>query len=989
MSDALSYQDTDKPLRRARYLFGDPAHTRPTVSGLLGLLAVFSVVLAPVTLVVALVCVAVTEGLRARRSVCAWIAGVGVLVVLLAGGPVAAARDYVAGPRQVWQAGWDFERHHALGPAGAWAEATHGWWPHWFTGQLPLALVAGALIGYWVSFIRWLHTDEWMVKPPRKSVGMMVRQQWLRRRIAGGALVSTSKSAVLGVNQADGSRLELFDDERRGHILCVGANGSGKALDVETLIPTPDGLVVLKDLVAGARVLDEYGRPATVVQAHAVLWDRVCLEVAFEDGARLVADSEHLWIVHPTGWGVLPAGFDPGVVHTTAELAAVLVVGEGSGGSVFSNLGVRDWVEGRERVRQVLAVRPVVSRPVRCLTVDSPSRLYLAGATGIPTHNTTTARKVFEADCDRGQPVFYTDLKGERADREEIAATAQHFGRPLVTFTLEGGSWWDPFRFGSFDERRDMLVSGHSWQGSPDYYKDAASLFVQVVLAVLDATPEQPYESTLEQVIALSDLAVLAQRASKIATDHPRRADIHAQIYRLGAYVRRDSDVLNGFITKLEILSNTAAGRWMRIPLAPREVRHEAGVTYLDGHPVMELAQLRRAGAVALFSFSKSRDKDNTARLGRVAVQLQIAVFGQMSEAGERMRTMVLIDEFSALESSLTTELMVRGRSSGADVLLITQTIEDLEIAAQEKAAIGQMLSNVNVLLVHRIGDLEAATRVAGVAGTRRWVKKRMGAKVAQGVLNVRRGGTTGEDLVDEDNEYPVVRPRALQDLVPGRFVLISRSQEQGKRVIQQASTVINGRLHEVPVVVEDFGLPGQADPVGAAAGSAAVAGAQWGAAQGWVAAGPAEALPARPTAVAGEAVSLDKPRAVPPVPPAPVGLPPAPAAPPVPVTPAVPPAPSVRPAVEGERDQARARAARGWEELMAAPADGPSAPAAGPAPVRSPLDASPVDAPPAPSGSPAGSSAGKPPVPFGRVSAARKATKKAPPRKKDDGPAS
>ena len=39
--------------------------------------------------------------------------------------------------------------------------------------------------------------------------------------------------------------------------------------------------------------------------------------------------------------------------------------------------------------RQIVACRPVETRPVRCIQVDSPSRLYLAGRGMVPTHNST------------------------------------------------------------------------------------------------------------------------------------------------------------------------------------------------------------------------------------------------------------------------------------------------------------------------------------------------------------------------------------------------------------------------------------------------------------------------------------------------------------------------------------------------------------------------------------------------------------------------
>jgi phage terminase large subunit-like protein len=41
--------------------------------------------------------------------------------------------------------------------------------------------------------------------------------------------------------------------------------------------------------------------------------------------------------------------------------------------------------------RMIVLVEEIASKPMRCITVDSPSRLYLAGEAMIPTHNTRTA----------------------------------------------------------------------------------------------------------------------------------------------------------------------------------------------------------------------------------------------------------------------------------------------------------------------------------------------------------------------------------------------------------------------------------------------------------------------------------------------------------------------------------------------------------------------------------------------------------------------
>jgi replicative DNA helicase len=50
-------------------------------------------------------------------------------------------------------------------------------------------------------------------------------------------------------------------------------------------------------------------------------------------------------------------------------------------------------IRGRAQVRQrfIVAINPVASVPVRCIQVDSPSHLYLAGRACVPTHNTSFA----------------------------------------------------------------------------------------------------------------------------------------------------------------------------------------------------------------------------------------------------------------------------------------------------------------------------------------------------------------------------------------------------------------------------------------------------------------------------------------------------------------------------------------------------------------------------------------------------------------------
>lgn len=64
--------------------------------------------------------------------------------------------------------------------------------------------------------------------------------------------------------------------------------------------------------------------------------------------------------------------------------------------------------------RRIVEVRSVVSRPVRCISVDSPSELFLAGVSMVPTHNTVgkslsiSLRGFAHVFCNPGQEMVVT-----------------------------------------------------------------------------------------------------------------------------------------------------------------------------------------------------------------------------------------------------------------------------------------------------------------------------------------------------------------------------------------------------------------------------------------------------------------------------------------------------------------------------------------------------------------------------------------------------
>jgi DNA segregation ATPase FtsK/SpoIIIE-like protein len=79
------------------------------------------------------------------------------------------------------------------------------------------------------------------------------------------------------------------------HMLIAGATGAGKALALDTPIPTPRGWTTMGDIQRGDEVFDESGERCTVVATTPVMHGRPCYEVEFSDGTVIVADAEHLW----------------------------------------------------------------------------------------------------------------------------------------------------------------------------------------------------------------------------------------------------------------------------------------------------------------------------------------------------------------------------------------------------------------------------------------------------------------------------------------------------------------------------------------------------------------------------------------------------------------------------------------------------------------------------------------------------------------------
>ncbi|MDT0202456.1 replicative DNA helicase [Nocardioides sp. AE5] len=185
--------------------------------------------------------------------------------------------------------------------------------------------------------------------------------------------IGNREEGIYGVPTGFADFDELTNGLHKGQMIIIAARPAmGKALALDTPLPTPSGWTTMGEVQVGDELYDAKGRPTKVVAATEVMHGRPCFEVEFSDGSRIVADAEHQWLTSAQ------LGEGGRSIRTTQQLAASL-----------AELHTISMPDGS--VVKIEAIRAVASVPVRCVQVDNEEHLYLAGESMIPTHNSTLA----------------------------------------------------------------------------------------------------------------------------------------------------------------------------------------------------------------------------------------------------------------------------------------------------------------------------------------------------------------------------------------------------------------------------------------------------------------------------------------------------------------------------------------------------------------------------------------------------------------------
>lgn len=211
-----------------------------------------------------------------------------------------------------------------------------------------------------------------------------------------------------------------------GQMIVVAARPAmGKAVKLDTPLPTPSGWTTMGEVEVGDRLIGADGRPTRVVAATGVMRGRPCYAIEFSDGEVIVADARHQWRT------------TAGTVHRH---------GEAGGGTSENRAAPRARTSaGRRGGARALPGRFPVRADEAPRSSDAPSGNPVRQPHG---HSTRTGvGAAVSAGTDRRAPGGSPEPHGPAARRhagaaplagpprirttEEIFATLRHEGRPV------------------------------------------------------------------------------------------------------------------------------------------------------------------------------------------------------------------------------------------------------------------------------------------------------------------------------------------------------------------------------------------------------------------------------------------------------------------------------------------------------------------------------------------------------------------------------
>ena len=314
----------------------------------------------------------------------------------------------------------------------------------------------------------------------------------------------------------------------------------------------------------------------------------------------------------------------------------------------------------------------------------------VVGATG--SGKTVTQSRIAVAAIADGMGAIVIDPKGDAALREQLIQAARAGGRRFLEWTPEGPCVYNPLARGSETEVADKALGAERFT-EPHYLRQAQRYLGHEVRALRLAGERV----TLAALVEYLEPSNLEQLLRELPAE-----DARASFAYLDSLAPRQRADLAGVRDRLGVLSESDAGAWLE--------------SATGRVPEVDLLACAREHAVVLFTLrSDSRPLLSQMLAAAVVQDLQTVVAASQARP---VRTLVLIDEFSAVAPEHVVRLFGRARSAGISLVLGTQELADLRRAGGDSLA-EQVIGNLGLLIAHRQVVPASAELISGVAGSR------------------------------------------------------------------------------------------------------------------------------------------------------------------------------------------------------------------------------------------------------------------------------
>jgi hypothetical protein len=421
--------------------------------------------------------------------------------------------------------------------------------------------------------------------------------------------------------------------------------------------------------------------------------------------------------------------------------------------------------------RYISEIRPVDSRPVRCIGVDAADHLFLAGRTFVATHNTMAMMSGIRDVIRQGRGMVLIDCKGDNAIADQVGDWCRRYGRDFHHWSIfdaqttpyegpaDAPSFYDPISRGDPSRRKDLIMGAFLWE-SP-YYKNMIENFLQTLFRVQDLVPPLAGADNLSDTAHLLDPEALVHRARHIdAMAHPDLAESLTRASNMGAQERSG---ISSMWSRINTLTSSTAGQWLRKdPNGDRDI---------------DLVRAAHEGQVVVFTLPGNMYGELSSLVAGLVIQdLKTASLELLNDPAPTPFH-VYVDEFSVIDSTNIQDLLARARASRMPCMVATQSLSDL--ARHDPTFPGRVLDTVSLFLIHRVNSEDDARIFAGLSSLTNKVVERMQIEKSSSILGAVGAATsTGAGYVEDREDY-TIPVGAFQKLRELEGILIAKGTDR------------------------------------------------------------------------------------------------------------------------------------------------------------------------------------------------------------------